>query len=58
MGVPEQQAERAPERQSEQRSTVEESRPPPQSTGVDPTAAPGGSGKHRQFKKLSHQTKL
>jgi len=65
MGVPEQQAEanseqqaeRAPEWQAEQRSTVEEPRPPPQSTGVDPTTAPEGSGRHRWFKKLNRQTK-
>ena len=54
---PEHQAERVPERQAKQRSTVEEPRPPPQSTGVDPTAAPGGSGRHRRFKKLNRQTK-
>ena len=54
-GVPEQQAEVNPERwveeileqQAEQRPTVEEVRPPPKSTGVDPTAAPKGSGRHR-----------
>ena len=65
MGVPkqqaeanlEQQAERAPERQAEQRSTMEEPRPPPWSTGVDPMATPGGSGRHRRFKKLNQQTK-
>ena len=57
-GVPEQQAERAPEWQSEQRLTVKELRPPPQSTGVDPTHAPRGSGMHRRFKKLNQKTKL
>ena len=65
MGVPEQQAEanteqqaeRAPERQAEQRST-KEPRPPPQSTGVDPKATPGGSSRHRRFKKLNLQPKL
>ena len=54
---PEQQAERAPEQQAEQRSIVEEARPPPQSMGVDPTATPRGSSRHRRFKKLNRQTK-
>ena len=55
---PEQQAERALEQQAELRSTKEETRIPPQSTGVDPMATPGGSGRHRRFKKLNRQTKL
>ena len=53
----EQQVETALERQIEQRSTEGELRPPPQSTRVDPAAAPGGSGRHRRFKKLNRQTK-
>ena len=64
-GFPEQQveinlerwAEETPEQQAKQRPTVEESRPPPHSMGVDPTATPGGSGRHRRFKKLHRQTK-
>ena len=54
---PEQQAETALERRAEQTSTKEELRPPSQSLGVDSTAAPGGSGRHRRFKKLNRQTK-
>ena len=65
MGVPEQQAEVNPEqradkvleRQAKQRPTVEEARPPSQSTSVDPTAAPGGSAGHHRFKKLYRHTK-
>ena len=53
----EQQAERAPEQQAELRSTEEEPRIPPLSMGVDPAAAPGGSGRHSRFKKLNRQTK-
>ena len=53
----EQQTTAAPEQQAEPRLTEEEPRIPPPSTGVDPTAAPGGSGRHRQFKKLNRQTK-
>ena len=55
--VPEQQVEADLEQQAEPRPTEEESRIPPQSTGVDPAAAPGGSGWHRRFKKLNRQTK-
>ena len=54
---PEQQAKRALEQQTKKRSTVEEPRPPPQSTGVYPMAAPGGSGRDHRFKKLNRQTK-
>ena len=54
---PEQQAERALEHQAEQRSTMEEPRPPLQSMGVNPMATPRGSGRHRRFKKLNRQTK-
>ena len=57
MGVPNRQAEEVLEQQAEQRPTVEEAGPPPQSTEVDPTATPGGSGRHRRFKKLYRQTK-
>ena len=64
-GAPEQQmeinpkrrAEETPEQQAEQRPTLEETRPPPSSTGVDPTTAPGGSGRHRRFKKVHRQIK-
>ena len=52
-----QQTTEALEQQTEPRPTEEEPRIPPPSTGVDPTAAPGGSGRHRQFKKLNRQTK-
>ena len=63
--VPEQQAEVNPmlwveetlEQQAEQRPTVEEDRPPTESTGVDPTAAPGGSNRPHRFKKVHRQTK-
>ena len=56
-GKLEQQAERALEHQAEQRLTMAEPRPPPQNMGVDPMAAPGGSDRHRRFKKLNRQTK-
>ena len=55
--VPEQQMEAALEQQAEPRPTKEEPRIPPPSTGVDPVVAPGGSGRHRRFKKLNCQTK-
>ena len=56
--VPEQQMEKDPEQQAEPRPTEEEPRIPLPSTGVDPAAAPRGSGQHRRFKKLNRQTKL
>ena len=55
--VPEQQTDADPEQQAKPRPTEEELRIPPPSTGVDPAAAPGGSGRHRRFKKLNRQTK-
>jgi len=55
--VPEQQVEANLEQQAEQRSTEEEPRIPPQSMRMGPAAAPGGSGRHRRFKKLNRQTK-
>lgn len=55
--LPEQQAEADPKQQAEPRSTEEEHRIPLESTGVDPAAAPEGSGRHRRFKKLNRQTK-
>ena len=57
MEVPEQQTEADPEQQAEPRLTKEEPRIPLPNTGVDPAAAPGGSGRHRWFKKLNRQTK-
>jgi len=64
-GVPEQQAEvnpvlwvdETPEQWVELRPTVEEDRPPPKSTGVDPIATHGGSNMPRRFKKVHRQTK-
>ena len=53
----ERQAERVLERQAEERPTVEKAGPPPQSTGVDPMAMPGGSSRPCLFKKLYRQTK-
>ena len=55
--IPEQQTAVAPEQQAEPRPTEEEPRIPPPSTGVDPIATLGGSGRHRRFKKLNRQTK-
>ena len=55
--IPEQQMAVALEQQAEPRPTEEEPRIPPPSTEVNPTAAPGGSGRHRRFKKLNRQTK-
>ena len=55
--VPEQPTEADPGPQAEQRPTEEEPRVPLQSMRVDPMATPGGSGRHRQFKKLNRQTK-
>ena len=55
--VPARQATGVPEQQTKQRPTMEEARPLPQDKGVDPAAALGGSGRHRQFKKLHRQTK-
>ena len=55
---PERRAEETPEQQAEQRPTFEERRPAPLSTGVDHPAVPGGSGRHRRFKKVHRQTKL
>ena len=52
-----QQTKATPEQQTEPTPTKEEPRIPSPSTGVDPTAAPGGSGRHRRFKKLNRQTK-
>ena len=57
MEVPEQQVEADLEQQVEPRSTKEEPRIPLQSTRVDPTTEPRGSGWHHRFKKLNHQTK-
>ena len=45
------------EQQTEPRPTKEEPRIPSPSTGVNPEATPGGSGRHRRFKKLNRQTK-
>ena len=55
--VPEQPTKANLGPQAQQRPTEEEPRVPPQSTRVDPTAALGGSGRHRWFKKLNRQTK-
>ena len=55
--VPEQPTEVDPGPQAEQRPIEEEPRVPPQSTRVNSAAAPGGSGRHRRFKKLNRQTK-
>ena len=55
--VPAGQATGVPEQQVEQRLSVEEARPLPQDKGVDPTATPRGSGRHRRSKKLHRQTK-
>ena len=65
MGVPEHQVElnlmlqveETPEQQVEQRPTIEGDRPPPENTGVDPTAAPRGSNRPHRFKKVHRQTK-
>ena len=54
-GVPEQQARGIPEHQAEERPTAEIARPPPQGAGVDPRAAPGGSGRQRRFRKMYRQ---
>ena len=54
-GVPEQQARGVPERQTEERPTVETARPPSQGTGVDPSAAPRGSGRQYRFRKVYRQ---
>ena len=61
-GVPEHQtmvvqAEQTPEQQAEKRPTIEEDRPTPDTTEVDPTAAPRGSNRPRRFKKAHRQTK-
>ena len=64
-GVPEHQTELNPvvqaeqtlEQQAEQRPTVEEDKPPPNTTEVDPTAAPGGSNRPCRLKKAHRQTK-
>ena len=53
----EQQTTAALEQQAKPRPTEEEPRIPPPSIGVDPAAAPEGSGQHRRFKKLNRQTK-
>ena len=53
----EQQTVAAPKQQVEPRPTEEEPRIPPPSTGVDPAAVLGGSGRRRRFKKLNRQTK-
>ena len=57
-GVLEQQAKEFLVRWVEQRPTVEEAGPPPQNTGVNPTAVPRGSSAKHRFKKLYRQTKL
>ena len=57
MKILEQQAAVASEQQVEPRPTEEELRIPPPSTEVNPTATPGGLGRHRRFKKLNRQTK-
>ena len=57
MGAPKQQAEEILERRAKERMTVEKMGPPSQSTAVDPTAMPRGSGRQRRFKKLYRQTK-
>ena len=62
IGVPEQQGgitieqhtEGAPGHQAKQQPAVEEQEPSHQ---VDQEAAPGGSGRHRRFKKLNWKTK-
>lgn len=64
-GVPEQQTgvtsdqhvERAPEHQTDQRTSIEEREPPQQSTEADHAATPRGSGRYRWFKKLNRKTK-
>jgi len=55
--VSEWQTKRVLEQQAERRPMVEKVGPPPQSTGVDPTAVPGGSSRQRRFKKLHRQIK-
>ena len=53
----EQHIEGAPGHQAEQQSVVEEQEPPHQSNEANQAAAPGGSGRHRRFKKLNQKTK-
>jgi len=57
-GVPEQSAKEVPERQAEERPMAKTARPPPPDTGVDPKAAPRGSGRQRQFRKVYRQADM
>ena len=56
--VSEWQTKRVLEQQAERRPMVEKVGPPPQSTGVDPTAVPGGSSRQRRFKKVYQQADM
>ena len=50
-----QQAKGVLEHRAKERPTVETVRPPHLGTGVNPRAAPRGSGRQRQFRKVYRQ---